>query len=755
MDNERVLMLSIGYGELGGVGTVTKELSESLRSKGHDVDVLTFWPWRRDEGKSPFVFSASDGQERAYQTLDDFVVAQGAKQYDAMHLHSHIFADGYLSMVQRTADLASFLERYDCPKVLLTHSIVARKSMMDGGTNFEIEAQKQVMNLCDAVVHLTDEQQEIADRAYPEFAAKTVVVGNGTFLPEKTDCAEVAAYRGKLAPNGQKLGLYLGRLSPEKGLKELIEALPEIKGAHPDFKLVVAGNKGDQYEKEARERLSALGLKEGKDYEFVGWVTDSKVKQKLICASDFLVMPSHFEHFPMAALESMVNGTPVIISDVEGPRSVFRLQDRISNRLALPIKKISSPYSIADAVCWALENPAQMKAIAERAKKEVETRHTWDVVSDKYLELYKSLKTNRKARPKAQMPRVGVVVPTYNRKELAKETIDSLLSQDFDGSFKIAVVDDGSVDGTFDFLRKAYEKDLDYTEDFANGSREVVNGNKGRIVLVRQKNKGVAAARNTGLRILYYLGCKYFAHQDSGDVALSNRLSALVKFLDGNQQFGIVHAKSRDIDEDGSPAKNKVYENFFSRHWDRARNGLHKPGDIGKDHQYVHNQTTMFTRDAVNALGLHNLHWEGMKYGSDRDFYIKLENAGVKFGFCDEYVSLSRQHSDGMTANANADAKAAVLASVKKILQAQTPEEKKAAYMAAAANHTLRAVLGNKALSEDHFQIVFDLSFRRNFHRNRGELDEALRFAEEVFNLSPTPENFKAKAEIEFEMKKR
>lgn len=99
--DRKVLMLSIGYGELGGVGTVTKELTEALNARGdHQVEVLTFWPWHNNNGHKQFSFIDTGGKRKDYSTLEDFLTSEegGRTDYDIIHLHSHIFADSYLRM---------------------------------------------------------------------------------------------------------------------------------------------------------------------------------------------------------------------------------------------------------------------------------------------------------------------------------------------------------------------------------------------------------------------------------------------------------------------------------------------------------------------------------------------------------------------------------------------------------------------------------------------------------------------------------
>ncbi|MGQ9509114.1 MAG: glycosyltransferase family 2 protein [Thermodesulfobacteriota bacterium] len=114
------------------------------------------------------------------------------------------------------------------------------------------------------------------------------------------------------------------------------------------------------------------------------------------------------------------------------------------------------------------------------------------------------------------MPKVSVIIPTYNRFSMVKEAIDSVLAQDFE-DFELIVVDDGSTDGTFEALRGYGEKIK---------------------LLQHAQNRGVSAARNTG--ILRSKG-KYIAFLDSDDLWLKRKLAIQTNFLEENPQYPICY----------------------------------------------------------------------------------------------------------------------------------------------------------------------------------------------------------------------
>ncbi len=114
------------------------------------------------------------------------------------------------------------------------------------------------------------------------------------------------------------------------------------------------------------------------------------------------------------------------------------------------------------------------------------------------------------------MPKVSVIIPTYNRLSMLKEAVDSVLAQDFE-DLELIIVDDGSIDGT----------------------AEEMNRQGGRVKLIQHsQNKGVSAARNKG--ILHARG-KYIAFLDSDDLWVKGKLKIQVAFLDDNPHYPICY----------------------------------------------------------------------------------------------------------------------------------------------------------------------------------------------------------------------
>lgn len=124
------------------------------------------------------------------------------------------------------------------------------------------------------------------------------------------------------------------------------------------------------------------------------------------------------------------------------------------------------------------------------------------------------------------MPKVSVVVPTYNREEYICETIDSILAQTFT-DFEVVIVDDGSKDNTLAKL-----------EQYGN-----------KIKVVRQPNSERAVARNNGVQ---NSTGDLIAFVDSDDVWIKDKLEKQVEVLDNNPDVICSNGLCLRIDENSN-----------------------------------------------------------------------------------------------------------------------------------------------------------------------------------------------------------
>lgn len=131
------------------------------------------------------------------------------------------------------------------------------------------------------------------------------------------------------------------------------------------------------------------------------------------------------------------------------------------------------------------------------------------------------------------MPDVSVIIPSYNRGDVIKETVDSILAQT-KSDIELIVVDDGSTDNT----------------------QIVIGGiEDDRIKYYSKENGGAASARNFGLS---KATGKYVAFLDSDDLWPENYLKVMVGSLECNPEFGVAYSPIRAFYPDGRKSESQL-----------------------------------------------------------------------------------------------------------------------------------------------------------------------------------------------------
>jgi len=150
-------------------------------------------------------------------------------------------------------------------------------------------------------------------------------------------------------------GLFIGRLSPEKGLHTLAQALQE----RPVTRITVCGSGPLQPLVEQTQGLDYIGFQQG-----------AALRQR-IANAEFLVMPSTgIESFGLAAIEACACGTPVIASRHGGLREII---DHGRNGLLVAP---GNADELADAIAYAVANPSDMRRMGLEAYQTYLARYT-------------------------------------------------------------------------------------------------------------------------------------------------------------------------------------------------------------------------------------------------------------------------------------------------------------------------------------------------------------------------------------------
>lgn len=207
---------------------------------------------------------------------------------------------------------------------------------------------------------------------------------------------------------------------------------------------------------------------------------------------------------------------------------------------------------------------------------------------------------------------VTVIIPTYNRISMLEEALQSVFSQEFDGTVEIIVIDDNSSDGTSEMITEKYPS----------------------IRLIQfQENQGAYVARNQAIQTAQG---KYIANLDSDDLWEPNYLSSQLAALAGKERcFAVSNLVSWSI------GKNHKHLDIQKPNLTQYTSSLHH---LLIESFIITPSSAMFPRQLFEEVGFFD---ENLKLGADTDMYIRSLLKGYTPIFSEEFTAIRRIHNQG------------------------------------------------------------------------------------------------------------
>ena len=285
------------------------------------------------------------------------VVAIGRRErFDVIHAHDWMTFPAGIALAAVTGR----------PLVVHVHSTEFDRS----GDNINqrlYDIERRGMHAAARVVCVSSFTQSICVRRYGVEAGKTEVVYNGI------ENEGVQPHEGDRIESADRIVLFLGRITMQKGPEYFIRAAKRVLEKEPDAKFVVAGS-GDMAVRMIEE-AAHLGI--GHRVLFTGFLRGKDV-DRVFRMADVYVMPSVSEPFGIAPLEAMRNDVPVIISKQSGVSEV------LTHALKVDFWDIDE---MANKIVAVLRHPPLGQTLREHGAFELR-RLTWDGAAQKCVQAY-------------------------------------------------------------------------------------------------------------------------------------------------------------------------------------------------------------------------------------------------------------------------------------------------------------------------------------------------------------------------------
>lgn len=339
----------------GGVEVVVYELATRLAKKGENITVYNRGKQKKHNKYTELGVNVRRSFTFEKQSLNAMVYSFTAtlnalfKKYDIIHYHAigpsvpliiaHIFGKKTVATVHglnwRVDKWNSFASKY----LKLGEKIAAKYA--------------------DEVITLSDEMHSYFLETY---GRDTALIKNAISPIPQTDDS---AINERFSLSRGEYILYIGRISPEKGVQDLIKA---YKKSNTSKKLVIAGEIPDN---DFGREISAL-IKDTPSVITPGFVS-GEIMNSLYCNCAFYVLPSHTEGLPLTLLEAMSCGAACLVSDIVENTSVlkdfgesFKVSD--IDDLALHLERGVTPPKSDEQAEYIRENYGYDRVIDEHIK---------------------------------------------------------------------------------------------------------------------------------------------------------------------------------------------------------------------------------------------------------------------------------------------------------------------------------------------------------------------------------------------------
>lgn len=371
----KILMLTWEYPPriVGGIARVVNDLSKRLIKDGHEVTVVTY-----REGNAPYF--EDDKGVKVYR-IDNYIINPNnfidwimQMNFNMVAKASEIIAkEGKFDVIHAHDWLVAYAAKtlknsYDTPIVSTIHATESgRNSGIHDETQRYINDTEWMLTYesTEVIVNSNYMKRELQSLFGLPFE-KINVVPNGININMFSGIERDYEFRRQYALDNEKIILFMGRLVYEKGIQHLISAMPKILQRYHDAKLVIVGKGG--MTDELKAQVSSMGI-ENKVY-FTGYM-DSKQVCKMYKCADVSVFPSTYEPFGIVALEAMLSGTPVVVSDIGGLNEIVEHGENGMKSYA------GNPNSIADSILSLLYNPQLSQEVVKKAKNMVKSEYNW------------------------------------------------------------------------------------------------------------------------------------------------------------------------------------------------------------------------------------------------------------------------------------------------------------------------------------------------------------------------------------------
>ena len=353
-----------GYPHPGGVNEHVRFTYEAMRRMGHDVWIITskYGKERESEGHvirlgTGFAFPSNGSMGRvtlSWRFKERARALLAEQRFDVLHFHEPLVP--FLS--------PTVLDQSDTVNIGTFHAFGGFSPSYWIGKRFA----GQLANKLHGRIAVSGAARHFISRYFP---GDYRIIPNGVDLDRYADAEPFEELR-----DGTINILFVGRFEERKGLIHLLRAYHRLRKRHVDARLLVIGT-GPK----AREYRRFVGLRQIRDVEWLGRVSDEEKARYFASADIFCSPATGQESFGIVLLEAMAAGIPIVASDIHGYKNV--MQRGVQGLLVEP-----KNHRALAAALYALSQDADLRLQMGEAGRARAPEYDWDHVTGQIIAFY-------------------------------------------------------------------------------------------------------------------------------------------------------------------------------------------------------------------------------------------------------------------------------------------------------------------------------------------------------------------------------
>jgi alpha-maltose-1-phosphate synthase len=408
MTVNKVLLLTNEYppNVYGGAGVHVEYLSKAL-SRLVPVEVRCFGDQDYTEGNltvrgyAPWEEMKRNTDPRFTGALGAFsrslAMAKDTIDADVVHCHTWYTQMGGL--------LAGKL--WDIPFVLTTHSLEPlrpwKAEQLGSAYHLSSWMERTAIDGADAVIAVSKETRNDIFEHFGSADGKTHIIHNGIDLEEYQPVEATDALERRGVDPKKPYVLFVGRITRQKGIIHLVDAIPDID---PEVQVVLlAGAPDTEHIAREMEEHVARAREQRKGIIWVDEMVSRKEVIQFYSHATVFCCPSVYEPFGIINLEAMACETPVVASRVGGipevvvPEETGLLVDlRLEPGTFFPTDPEAFSRGLAAAINRIAGDPALGARMGAAGRKRAAEHFSWEAIAKKTLDLYQELVDRRAVR---------------------------------------------------------------------------------------------------------------------------------------------------------------------------------------------------------------------------------------------------------------------------------------------------------------------------------------------------------------------